>query len=432
MFGKDKLPGQSLFTDGLWATGGRTAAVLSGLVLSMLLVRVLTPSDMGKYLIILSVVVPASTLAQLGLGVVAVRNVSHLLEVGASAQVRQVVRETAYWGGLGIVVSGIALFAAGHVLGLSLELRLIIIALMGMLAGQSLAAEILRGFHDIRSATIFGEILAKLVTVCLLAGVWIFLEHLVLDQALALILIGAITSISLSIGFVRRKLVSLPVSAEPQRISLISQSWPIWVNSLVWLVFGHIDIWILGVFCSSTEVALYGMASRLAVLLSQPQAITRSVLLPRLAAMHAQSRKRELERLVRGAGTLSGTLALIGGIGLMFGGNWLLVIIFGEIYSDGFMVLIILVLGQIVSACAGLAATTLIMTGHQRIVMITSAICSLLTASFSIWLVSLYGPLGVAGAIALGMAIQNVLMSIIAKRLLGIWTFFNPNIKEYL
>lgn len=74
-----------LIGDGLVVVSGGGLASLSGLVLTMVLSRLVAPPDVGKYSTILSIVIPASILAQLGMDITAVRNVARSIASGETA-----------------------------------------------------------------------------------------------------------------------------------------------------------------------------------------------------------------------------------------------------------------------------------------------------------------------------------------------------------
>jgi O-antigen/teichoic acid export membrane protein len=423
-----------LMTDGLWVTGGSAMMVISAVAINMLLARLLSPEDMGKYFLTVSVVAVAATLAQLGLAQTAVREVAAALGAGDAMQVQKVVRDVVRWGSLSTVSIGAVSVLAGSMLGFQLGFVLIAIVWMGMRAWQNLLAEVLRGFQDIRAATIFGGVLTNVVNVGFLAIAWIIYGHFGLNSALILLAVGGVVTVILAAWGVSRKLMAHLASARPlnpqSRPHILSQSWPILINNLVWLVLGQMDIWILSAFRSPAEVAIYGVATRLATYLTLPQNVTKSVVSPRIAELYVQERGRELERLVRGAATLASVIALMVGLTYILAGEPLLGVLFGDFYRTGAMALSLLTLGQVIGIGAGLAATTMIMTGHQLAVMLVSIVRGLFTAVACILLVPAHGMLGVAGAIGGGIAIQNIVMLLVAKRTVGVWTYFSPDLRS--
>ena len=182
------------------------------------------------------------------------------------------------------------------------------------------------------------------------------------------------------------------------------------------------DLWVLSYFRPPAEVAAYGLASRLAMLLNQPEAMSRAVVMPRIAALHAQGAMDALQRMVRGASTAAGGLALLGALVLALKGEWALTALFGSAYGQGLPIALILAGGHVVGAGSGLAATSLLMTGHQTVVVRGSMVGGASTLVLLLALTPSYGAIGAATAVALGLIIQNLLMLGLARRALGIWT----------
>lgn len=115
------------------------------------------------------------------------------------------------------------LFSAGRLLALDLQATVIVIVWMGLWAAQGLLVEISRGFHDIRAATVLGEVIANVVSTAVLAIVLALAWHLALAQVLAVILAGLVSSLLLSIGAVRQKPIHLPTGSAA-RLALLSEA----------------------------------------------------------------------------------------------------------------------------------------------------------------------------------------------------------------
>jgi O-antigen/teichoic acid export membrane protein len=289
---------------------------------------------------------------------------------------------------------------------------------------SGLLADVLRGFRDIRAATIQTEILILWLGLVGVLALSAAVPPLTVEGVVCALAVGALGATTFGAWALARHLRGLPEpAAAPPAPWWREQSGPIWLNTGLWLVFGQMDLWVLGVFRAPAEVAVYGVASRVAILLNQPEVMARAVLMPRIAALHAQGDLGALQRMVRGAATLSTALASAGALGLALGGGWALAAVFGKPYRACLPVLLILAGGYVLSAAAGLAATTLLMTGNQRAVLRGSLVGSSFTFALLLVLTPAFGAVGAATASALGFALQNALMLGLARRLLGIWTF---------
>jgi hypothetical protein len=54
-----------------------------------------------------------------------------------------------------------------------------------------------------------------------------------------------------------------------------------------------------------------------------------------------------------------------------------------------------------------------------------------MTAAGALWLTPIYGGLGMACMVSVGMIPQNITLSFLTKRHVGIWTFIDPSPREY-
>ena len=78
-----------------------------------------------------------------------------------------------------------------------------------------------------------------------------------------------------------------------------------------------------------------------------------------------------------------------------------------------------LALGQWVNVAFGSCAISLTMTGHQRDVMIASTVTAAATI-VGFYLVAPYGTLAVAGVVSASLVLYNLIVTLTARRRLGI------------
>jgi len=244
-----------------------------------------------------------------------------------------------------------------------------------------------------------------------------------LDQIIILTLGAGLSSVFISSATLWGKLNKLPsIANEITLKAVMSISWPLWITNLTLFILIQADLWILGIFRSPDEVALYGAAARVVALVTMPLMIVNAVVPPLISEMYAQGKKKELEVALRKVATLSGIPSLLA-LGLfMFFGDSILGLFFGDYYKSGFLVLLILSLGHLVNVWVGSCGLVLMLTGNQSMMMMITLFCGVITVFGAYFLVFDYGVLGVAAAAAFGMILQNILMLVYVQRKVGIWT----------
>ena len=203
---------------------------------------------------------------------------------------------------------------------------------------------------------------------------------------------------------------------------------PLLVSSLTAFVLVQSDLWIIAAFGSQSEVALYGAASRLMTLVTMPLMVVNAVLPPVIAELYARGEKERLERDGRPVTTLVSIPAVLTLALFTVAGGPILGLLYGNFYAAGGGLLALLSLGKLAAVVAGSCGLTLQMTGHQRPLMWISILCGLVFVGGAIWAVQVFGVLGVAGMAAFSIALQNLIVVLVVRARLGIWTHAIPSV----
>jgi O-antigen/teichoic acid export membrane protein len=199
-------------------------------------------------------------------------------------------------------------------------------------------------------------------------------------------------------------------------------SLPLLVNSMAWAVFSHANIWILALFRSESEVAIYGAAVRLMILVSFSLSLINATVPPLIAELYAKGERKILEKMLRITAFVAGVPSFVAMFLFLILGGDILAFIYGPFYRQASLVLVILSLGQLIGVWSGSCQQVLMMTGYQNILMIITTITGLLGLLVAILLVREYGILGMAAATSIGLAINNLASLIITRMKTGMWT----------
>ncbi len=434
---------QRLLSGGVWAFAGKIFTALAQLTATALLARLLSPRDLGAYFLAYSLVTVGSMMGTVGVGQAGVRFVAQSIGLEQYGRIRRVIGMVVVVGVLGSSSVGFVYLLLGPVLGGEFFSAPALVAATGLVAGwvtvtslQYLLAETFRGFHDIRLTFVFGGsvsgggFLAGTIVIVGLSLVLFLRGQATLSFVVSLAAVSGLTSALLAGWALRRKVASLPQDGshhQPVALGgLLRVAGPLLVTQLTVAALAQSDIWILGAFRPQEELAVYGAAARVVLLVAMPLQMTNVVVEPLIAAMYAQGRRHALERTVRAAGTLAGIPALLGVAVLMLLGGPILGLFYGEYYREGATVLALLSLGQLVKVWTGPCQATLGMSGHQSILMIITVVFAAVTIVAGLAVVSRYGATGVAVTAAGGIALQNLSAWLVARFTTGIWTHIWP------
>lgn len=426
-----------LLSGGAWALGGRVVLAFIGLATNALLARLLIPAELGIYFLAYSVMGVCVVLGALGLTKAVVRFVAQSVGLEQYTRTRQAIKLAMGFGSLGALVVGGAYLLFGGGLATTLFDSPAFAAVAGLTAGwiaveviRAIMAETFRGFHDIRGAVILGGfgsggngILSGGLLSFLLLLLFMSRGEAGVGTVILLAVISGGASALLAGLLLWRKVDSLPQDASDVRAGeMMHAAWPLMVTTLFALALTQSSLWIAGAFLGQEEVALYGAAYRLMVYVAIPLQIANVVAPPLIAEMYAQNRVGELQRILRALTTLSGIPAFLLLAAFVLLGSPIMGLIFGDYYREAAGLLALLSIGQIMSVLVGSCGEALMMTGHQSTVMVVTIFTGLLTVAGSIWAVQHYGTIGLAGAVAGGLVLQNTAMLLAIKLKVGIWT----------
>ena len=194
-------------------------------------------------------------------------------------------------------------------------------------------------------------------------------------------------------------------------------------NVAIYFLGSGVDLLVLGAFRPQSDVALYGAATRLVTLVATPLWIIRGVMPPIVAELHAKGQRRQLEDTLRAGASLAGLPSLAILVVFVVLGASVMEIIYSPFYRQGSTILVILSIGRLFAVWAGAAGITLMMTGHQRSMMVVTLSTGALSVTAGIIAADRYGAVGVAAATASVAVLQNLLQVALARRFVGVWTF---------
>ena len=438
---------QRLLRGGVFAVLGKGGNAALGLLLTALLARLLAPAEFGVYVLAFSVVVFAAEAGQLGMGRAVVRFIGQSLARDDGRRARAAVKIAMLLGLVGAVLAGAAVFLllgwGGErlfgMVGLAATAGTIGLwtAAMGLMRLQ---AEVFRGFGAIGLAGAFGGVIHRIVVIgALVALVWGTGMEANLSRVL-LLEVGAVAA-SFLIGMLilpltlrgaappnqaktPRKASGLTIR-ESMRIGL-----PLMLCTVLALTITHIDMWMTGAFCSAEDLAVYGVARRLMLLVGMLLLIVNAVIPPMISELYERGEMDRLQQVLRGTATAAGLPAMVMLGLIVLAGPWLLGTIYGPFYRQGAGVLTLLCLGQMIFLWGGSPGFALMMTGHQKDVVMGHGIALVYAIGVGLVLIPRYGIMGTAFVAASTLVLSKFLLVALVRTRLNIRTDMAWSIRD--
>jgi O-antigen/teichoic acid export membrane protein len=418
-----------LYFGGIWALTGKGTIVVLSLAINATLARILEPSALGEYFVLLSIALVIATIAQVGLNQAVVRFIAESNIKGQIGKAKAIILNSlSVLLPVVLVITAIFVIAFGPWLGITLmhsEALINASTLIGIwiavIAIQGFMAEIFRGFHDIRRAVLLGGVISQAISLGGLLLYWYYGESYNLISALCIIIAAVLLNIVIGFIWLGLKMKGIVSDNKYYFIDLFKVAWPAWVASIMVLIMKHADIWILGASVSHQEVALYGAAARFSDVILVPLMITNAVVPPIIAELYSSGRQDELEKTLKMVASATTLLAIIIIIPIVLVGQLLLELVYGSYYSEAITYLLILAFGGLINVWTGSCGVTLLMTGHQATYMILTLMSGTFLVVGSIYIVTIMGPFGVAVVVACSIVIQNLLSLVAVRFHTGMW-----------
>ena len=420
-----------LIIDGVWVLTGRMVSMLSGLFVVAFITRLLNSAEVGFYFLCLSLVSILSLVSQFGLNLAVVRLIAELLSNDKHEQAASVtILALQFVGNAVVIISCLGLIYAIIMptaiyadLSLDRYLWLLLVLWFSFQTMLGIISECLRGYHDVRAATFYSATLPALMSFAAMFVLWSLAETSSIIMVLSLLAGSIVLSTLLGATRLRKTMWPERGATRADLSGLISIAWPMWSTNITLLLLTQADIWIIGIFLTVHDVAVYGAATRLIMAVSISLIILNSVVSPVIADLFSRQQYAQLEKMLRTGTTLAAIPSAVVMIVFYLAGGRLLELLYGPFYSNGYMILVVLGIGQLFNVISGPCGMVLLMTGHQRTMMVISVVTSLLAIVVSVYAAIHTNVLGVATVFSVALIIQNVLMIHFARKHTGINTF---------
>ncbi|MCG7980872.1 MAG: oligosaccharide flippase family protein [gamma proteobacterium symbiont of Clathrolucina costata] len=425
-----------VFTGAVWALSIKMIGVLSSLSINVILARILSTDEMGAYFILTSLVLFGSLLARYGIKQVVVKIVAESL-----ANNRPGSAADAIWKMLFIITIGAMVVCSMYylVIGKLMVIDVFDIQILEnvigvsaiwilILAYQTPLAEVFRGLHDIRLASLFDGVLFSFMLALLLLGIWMLDLNLTFFQLIDTSVFLAGFSLFVTIVILARRRVMFVGQGKTSLRNIIAISSPLFITNVINQILTNFSLWVAAIFLVTADVALYGAAWKLVMLVTFPLMIVNMTLQPVISELYTTGRYYHLQAVLQGMATLAFIPSLLILIAFIIWSGGVLNIVYGPDYVNAALALGILSFGQLFNAWTGSCGIVLAFTGHHDNLMKITIATGILSMLLAVLLANQWGLTGIALAVSIGRIIHNGYAWIAVRKYTGLWTHasFNP------
>jgi O-antigen/teichoic acid export membrane protein len=250
---------------------------------------------------------------------------------------------------------------------------------------------------------------------------------------------ATVLSLALALWVAMRLLVRLfPSASEPDTghstsyRRLMAFSIPVAAGGLLATLMTWGDRYMLGIFRPTVEVGIYQAASQSSTLFAILLSGFNVVLNPMIADHDRAGRQSELEHLFRVATKWGLYLSIPFFLVIFWMPREVILVVFGDGFSQGAAPMVILALGQLVNVSTGAVGPLLVMTGRPVQWTSISAAMLLVSVVLGVLLIPSYGLVGAAISTSTAVAGKFILGLAQVRRSLGMWPYDRRYLKGLL
>ncbi len=394
--------------------------------LNVVLAKMLGAEGTGIFFLSLTLVMIVSAMGRVGMENALVRFVAANFAEGEIRKVLGVYRKAIKYSLIVSVILSLALMHlsswVSHVVFSKPELErpLDIMALAVVpIALLTLHANALQGLKKIaESITVLSIIVPFLTSLSAL----FFVPAYGLDAATYSYLVATIVTLIISLWWWRRAVAAYNLKyAQFDSRELLSSSIPLLGGVLMNMVILWSPILFLGIWETNENIGIYSAASRTAMLTSFVLVAVNSIAAPKFAALYQQGDFINLERMAQNSNKFMIALA-IPIIFVFMAAPERVLSLFGEQFTEGAIVLMIIAAGQFVNVATGSVGYLLMMSGNERLMRNNLFFNALICIILNMVLIPAYGIIGAATGAALIMVVQNLVAMVMVWKKLNIIT----------
>ncbi len=415
-----RLVQSELFRSSLSAFVVRGLGAISAFIMSLVVARFMPVAESGLFFLGLTVVTVLAAVGLLGL------NQSLLRFIGAHhadsdwPAINAVAATALRWSGAFLALLSVALYLTAPWIAEHIFKKPAFgLVLIGFAPGVFLLGLTMLVAHQLQAIRRTTQSIV-ILSIAIPLGTAFGLLGLGLDTAVAAaILFTVLAAVALALGSIWWR--QARPTAERSRVDarlLWASCFPLWIVMLLALAVQWSGQLIAGVWVPADEVAHLAVAQRTAMLVSFILIAVNLVVAPRFAALYAQHKHAELERLALRATRLMTLFALPVILLICVFPSWIMGW-FGDAYRSSAPLLVILAVGQLVNVVTGSVGFLLSMTGHERDLRNVVLISGPFAIGVALILIPFYGVMGAAIATSLAVGCHNLLAAYRVKQRLG-------------
>ena len=388
---------------------------LMAFINNAIITRTLGADDYGLFVLVTNILYFIVVISQLGFGGTIVRFVSYYTGKGESEKVKGTIlygTKVLLFASLIVTVITIILspIIAQNIFDrpeINSYLKILLLSLPFLVVTVVFNSS-LNGLKLIKYQVLLINILHPLIFFSLISVV--FLSGYRLKGLIWAIFSMGVIELIMSYYFIFSKYFKLNKAVKPkvEKKELWKFASPLYIKQFFNNAILYVPIFLIGYFLSNTDVGVYNISFKIALLVSFSLGAFQLIFSPTISNLFARNNKQLIEQLYQSITKWIFTISLITFFIIILFSDQLLSI-FGKEFVAGSTILLIMVCGEIFSATGGLAGNIIVMSGRPKVALVNSLISFTLIFLLAWFLIPAYGIMGAAVSYAVTIILINLL-----------------------
>jgi len=274
------------------------------------------------------------------------------------------------------------------------------------------------GFRKVWQSSLVNETLSMWIIGILLIVLYLFKVEINVVRVAIIYAIGRFI-VTISVILYWNKIFQFEGKRKWIARPMIKMALPLLLVMSTSVIAANADTIMLGWLSTTYNVGLYNVGARIALLVSFFLVVTNAAISPKLAALYADNKIKEMETMVKTVTFILILIAIFSLTFFIFFGKTILGL-WGSDFKEAYYILIILGIGQFVNISTGSSGLLLIMCGYEKIHGYISLTFVLMNLLLNYFLIKNYGALGAAMATTITVSGENLAKLILAKKKIGV------------
>lgn len=404
---------------------------------NLLIQRGLHSSFFGLYSLSMSVVTLVSSIFDLGMDNAMVRYMAiyrgkkqtHLLR-SLTIFCTTMVGITGILGGLLVLFFATPLATLQHKSDIAPFLQFMA-PLVPLLCLQTVWLGGLQGLREFKQRVLIQRFIIPLSTFLLMLIAILFFRDIV--GIVVVTFLGVLLTDVVNLYFLFRAVSRLTKTDTGEREKYQAREWmgfavPNFLTTIISTVLDSIDTLLLAFYVPAAAIGQYAAGLKITGFISMPLSTLNVIFTPTIAELYAKKEMQKLAAMFKIMTKWSITLCLpIFGVTVIFAVP--LLEISGRDFVSGWPLMVVLAIGDILTAAAGSVGYMLLMTGHQRVSVLNSIAVVILNLFLGVILTQRYGAFGTAISTSAALIIINAIRLLEVRLLLKMHPYRRDTLK---